>query len=317
MESADDTSNCSSIYTKHWQIRAVSGISCSASILGSALIILSYACFKKLRTRVREILVHLSVADAGVATANLIGIVVYFDRYYTIKCDENGNAYKLIPPHDSYINGLCKTQAFFALYFTLCSILWTISLAVYLYFVLVHHGTRNAKLFLVFAYFFCYGFPLLLSLWPALTNKLGYSPYNSAGWCTVILVDPESPQQRDVFMGVMGYDLWIYLALVLVTVLYLAMKSFLREEVSYLILYTMTVRCRVVLLCKIYGSCVVCKVCCMCKIYKVAIVLYMYISYSNSQQRACMDYACAVINIVSKNKGLCSEGAILESHKCS
>ena len=225
-----ESSNCSSIYTKSLSIRVVSGISCSASILGSVFIILSYMCFKKLRTRVREILVHLSVTDAGVATANLIGIVVYFDHYYTIKCHPDGSVYELITPAN-YINTLCRTQAFFALYFTLCSILWTISLAVYLYFVLVHHGTRNAKLFLVFAYAFCYGVPLLLSLWALFTERVGYSPYNSAGWCSVIVVNPESPQQRDMFMGVIGYDMWIYLALVLVSVLYLAMKSFLREEV--------------------------------------------------------------------------------------
>ena len=225
----DGASNCSShIYFKNLSVRVVSGISCSASILGSTLIILSYLCFKKLRTRVREILVHLSVADAGVATANLVGVVVYFDQYYTITYDQEEIV--IIPPHDN-VKHLCVAQAFFAVYFTLCSILWTVSLAVYLYFILVHHGTYNAKLFLAFAYVFCYALPLLLSLWAVLTNKLGYSPYNSAGWCSMILVDPES-HHRDVFMGVIGYDLWIYLALIVVSVLYLAMRSFLREEVS-------------------------------------------------------------------------------------
>ena len=227
---SDGANNCSDIYTKHLSVRVVSGISCSASILGSTLIILSYLCFKKLRTRVREILVHLSVADAGVATANLVGVVVYFDHYYTVECDQEGNVHKLIPPAN-YINNLCVAQAFFAVYFTLCSILWTVSLAVYLYFILVHNGTRNAKLFLVFAYVFCYSLPLLLSLWAAMTHRLGYSPYDSAGWCSLILVNPVS-KKRDVFMGVIGYDLWIYLALGVVSILYLAMKSFLREEVS-------------------------------------------------------------------------------------
>ena len=223
----DGASNCSSdMYIKNVSVRVVSGISCSASILGSALIILSYVCFKKLRTRVREILVHLSVADAGVATANLVGVAVYFDQYYTVTCDQEEIK---IFAHNN-VKYLCVAQAFFAVYFTLCSILWTVSLAVYLYFVLVHHGTYNAKLFLVFAYVFCYAVPLLVSLWAALTHKLGYSPYNSAGWCTMILVDPVS-HQRDVFMGVIGYDMWIYLALVVVSILYLAMKSFLREEV--------------------------------------------------------------------------------------
>lgn len=224
----DDVSGSSFLY-KNWLVRFASGLSCAGSIVGSSLIILAYICFRRLRTKVREILFHLSVADFGVATANLIGAVVYFDRFYTPVCNSYGDVVSIRTPRAA-IEHLCTAQAFFALYFTISSILWTMSLAGYLYFVLVHHGTQHAKLFLMFSYIFCYGMPLLTSLWPALTWRLGYSPYNSAGWCTVILVDPKTGS-RDIFMGVVGYDLWIYLALVLVTVLYVAMKTFLREEV--------------------------------------------------------------------------------------
>ena len=232
-----DKVNCSDIYDKSVYVRLVSGVTCGASVVGSVLIILSYLCFKRLRTRVRQILLHISVADAGVATANLVGAAVYFDRYYHVQCEKDPDdgtiIYQLVSPR-LYISSLCKAQAFVALYCTYNSILWTVSLAVYLYFILVHHGTLNAKRFLMFAYFFCYGMPLLLSLWALLTGRLGYSPYNSAGWCTVILVDPIHPQERDLFMGVIGYDMWIYLAMVLVSVLYLAMKTFLGEEVSHM-----------------------------------------------------------------------------------
>lgn len=232
---AGNSSNCyredvsGSFFYKTWLIRFISGLSCAGSILGSSLIILSYICFRRLRTKVREILFHLSVADFGVATANLIGAVVYFDQYYHPVCDSSGDVISIHKPSVA-IQNLCTAQAFFALYFTISSILWTMSLAGYLYFVLVHHGTQHAKMFLTFSYIFCYGMPLLVSLWPALTWRLGYSPYNSAGWCTVILVDPTTGV-RDIYMGVVGYDLWIYLALVLVTVLYVAMKTFLRGEV--------------------------------------------------------------------------------------
>ena len=43
---------------------------------------LVHICFKKWRTRTRDILVHISVMDFGVALANLIEDVVYFDRFY-------------------------------------------------------------------------------------------------------------------------------------------------------------------------------------------------------------------------------------------
>ena len=143
--------NCTSgsIFKKSGYVRGVSGASCAASFLGSVLIILSYICFKRLRTKVREILVHLSVADSGVAAANLVGIVVFFDRFYDVECDADGKVYNIVPPH-RHIAILCNVQAFFALYFTLSSILWTVSLAVYLYFLLVHHGTSKAS-----GYFWC------------------------------------------------------------------------------------------------------------------------------------------------------------------
>ena len=229
---AVNSSNCNKIefFHKKAAIRIVSGLSCIGSILGSVLIILSYLCFRKLRTRVRLILFHLSIADLGVALANLLGVSVYFDQYYTPICGKDGHIVSISAP-TSVIRHSCEAQAFIALYFTISSILWTISLAGYLYFVVVHHGTQHAKIFLIFSYTFCYGMPAFVTLWTLLRGKLGYSPYNSAGWCTMILVNPVT-KSRDVYMGVMGYDLWIYLALVLVPVLYLSMKFFLRDEVS-------------------------------------------------------------------------------------
>lgn len=38
--------------------------------------------------------------------------------------------------------------------------------------------------FLRFSYVFCYGFPVMISLWLLLTDRLGYSPYDSSGWCS-------------------------------------------------------------------------------------------------------------------------------------
>ena len=219
-----ENGNTTEFLTKGLPIRLVVGITCFLSIVGATLIILSYACFKSLRTKSREILLHLSLMDLGVAAANFIGDVVYFDQFYHIKNNT------LIGPI-STVQNLCKAQAFFAIYFTLGSVLWTISLAVYLYFLLVHRTTHNAKYFLYFSYVFCWGMPFFIALWLVLTGRLGYSPYNSAGWCSMIAVKPKT-QSKDYFAVVMGYDLWIYLAMVLVPVMYCSVRWFLREEVS-------------------------------------------------------------------------------------
>ena len=202
-------------------LRAVVGVSCSLSILGSLLIILSYILFKKRRTRAREILLHISLMDLGVALANLIGLSVYFDRFYLLDNEQ-------VP---AYIDGLCKTQAFFAAYCTYASILWTIALAGFLYFLIIHHRTRRAIYFVWLSYLVCYGLPLLLSLWLVLTKKLGHSPIDSSGWCTLITNDLQTGKV-DIFITVFAYDLWIYLAIVIIPIFYLAIRCHLASQVS-------------------------------------------------------------------------------------
>ena len=211
-------------------LRAVVGLSCSLSVLGSLLIILSFIFFKKRRTRARKILLHISLMDLGVALSNLIGLSVYFDRYYT---HHQLNSSYTVP---SYIEGLCKTQAFFALFCTYSSILWTIALAGFLYCLIIHSKTRIFIYFYWFCHVFCYCLPLLVSLWLVLTKRLGYSPYDSAGWCSLITKRSVQSQHHvnDIYITVLGYDLWIYLAIITIPILYASMRCYLANQVSLL-----------------------------------------------------------------------------------
>ena len=210
---------------KDKRLRAVVGVSCCLSILGSLLIILSYILFKKRRSRAREILLHISLNDLGVALANLIGLSVYFDRFYfeyqRIR-DEN------VP---AYIAGFCKTQAFFASYCTISSILWTIALAGFLYFLIIHHRTRIAIYFHWASHIVCYAVPLLVSLWLVFTKRLGYSPLDSSGWCTLINTELQT-KTADYYATVFGNDLWVSLAVVSIPILYLSIRCYLSNEVS-------------------------------------------------------------------------------------
>ena len=205
---------------KGMSMRAVVGVSCCLSVFGSLLIIFSYILFKKRRTRAREILLHISLMDLGVALANLIGLSVYFDQFY-FEYHEN-------VPH--YIDNLCKTQAFFAAYCTLSSILWTIALAGFLYFLIMHHKTRRAIYFLWCSYVVCYALPLFVCLWLVTTGKLGYSPLDSSGWCILISKDIATGRV-DLFSTIFGYDLWIYLAIVTIPLFYLSIKCYLATQV--------------------------------------------------------------------------------------
>ena len=210
---------------KDIKIRAVVGVSCCLSILGSFLIILSFILFKNRRTRAREILLHISFMDMGVGLANLIGLSVYFDKYYLY--------YHEHPP--AYIDGLCKTQAFFAAYFTLASILWTIALAGFLYFLIIYHRTKRSIHFLRISYIFCYALPLVVSLWLVLTGKLGHSPVESSGWCTLISYNLVT-ERVDVYSAIFGNDLWIYLAIITIPLFYLSIRCYLASQVSDFVL---------------------------------------------------------------------------------
>ena len=145
-------------------LRAVVGVVSLLSMIGAVLIILSFVCISSLRTKSRQILFNLSLADFGVACANFIGIVVDFDRY--IRSCESPDSSSCHP----YMR-LCTAQAFFAGFSTIASILWTLALSVYIYTLVVHEGRKLHTRILYFCYVFCWGVPLLVSLWLVFTGE--------------------------------------------------------------------------------------------------------------------------------------------------
>ena len=127
-------------------VRVVVGITCVLSMFGAVLIALSYLLIKEIRTKAREILVHLSFMDFMVAAANFVGVVVNFDQY-------------LSDTHDNIVHTLCVTQASFAMYGTLASILWTIAIAAYIYLRIMFNKKPVARRAVYAFYIICYGLP--------------------------------------------------------------------------------------------------------------------------------------------------------------
>lgn len=225
-------SNVSAFKNKHVEARVVVGVSCCLSIIGSLLIILSYI-LQKNRTKARGILFHISLMDFGVGMANLIGLSVYFDKYYVYSKDGN--------PIDisKSIECMCKVQAFFAEFCTLASLFWTTALAGYLYVVILYHNKPlYAVYFVRFSYVCCYGLTFGVSLWACLTGKLGYAPYDSAGWCSLITIDPLNVNKKHLFAALFGFDIWMYLAGFLIIVLYVAIRLFLSHQVCNVFIVT-------------------------------------------------------------------------------
>lgn len=215
------------VLQKESGIRAVVGVTSILSIAGSLLIIFSYLLFKDIRTKARLILFHLSVTDLGVGMANFIGDVVDFDRFYVTN--------ETLTKPTTATDVLCKAQAFCALFFTISSIFWTCTLAVYMYLLIVEKGVPFVRYYFRIACIFCYSMPLVITLWLLITRRLGYSPYTSSGWCSLQLRKSPDTQRRvnvDIYAAIFGYDLWIFTTIVLTAVVYLSTHLYIRQEVN-------------------------------------------------------------------------------------
>lgn len=228
------TSKSAVVLHKETGMRVAVGITCGLSILGSFLIIASYVCFKDVRTRARLILFHLSLMDLGVALANLVGDAVRFERFYVQNntfVDHPGTVPRVF----------CEGQAFFAVLFTISSILWTCVIAVYMYFLALEKSGSFMRTLIWVSYLMCYGVPLMVGMWTLFTGRLGYAPYNS-GWCALIVrkfptVWMTSSDRRyantDIYGVVFSYDLWIVTTMILTVVVYMSTHYFVRNEVSF------------------------------------------------------------------------------------
>ena len=223
-------------------VQVVVGITCVLSMFGAVLIALSYLLIKEIRTKAREILVHLSFMDFMVAAANFVGVVVNFDQYAS---DMNHN-------NIAYI--LCVTQASFAMYGTLASILWTNAIAAYIYLRVMFDKQPVARRAVYAFYIICYGLPLIMTLWYALKKKLGFSRFGGSGWCSLVLTHSQHVFPMDALLG---NDMWLYLTIILVPVIYVSLYFYFRFEVCYPVLHCHLLPCvTCVTLCYLVLPCV-------------------------------------------------------------
>jgi len=178
-------------------------------MLGSLAIIVTYALLKDIRSKAREILVHISLMDATYTIANLVGLLAHrWDIGYITR-----------------ENKLCQAQAFIAVYGTVSSVLWTLALAVYLYYKIVSRDDKVTKRLVRILYVVCYTLPLYVSLWLLLDDHLGYSEVTSgAGWCSL--------RNPPAIVELMTYDIWIWLGIVILLPLYLVVHIDIRDQAS-------------------------------------------------------------------------------------
>ena len=213
-------------------LRAVVITTCVLSLLGSIFIILIYTCCNSLRTVGKQMLVHISIMTTGLSLSNLIGLLVNFDQYFY----DPGSGEQRFPGF--LVRVTCDLESFFAVYFTSGAIMWTVGLSLFLYFKIVHYGTPAVSTCAQWTTMvWCYVLPLVLSMWKILTMRLGYSrsPFATEGWCGEKLAglhDHGPGDAANVYTTFIGYDIWMYMAYILIPTLSLATHLYIRSEVS-------------------------------------------------------------------------------------
>lgn len=210
------------------------GTVCSLSLIGSMLIIVTYVLFKDLRANATLLLFHLSIMDLGTALANMAGTVVDFDDYYTRHPSNHsssmisdnytvlGRAGSTVHHPSDIIKAVCISQAALATYFDLGSLLWTLSMACFLYLKIVYFDNEKFEgRVLYFTGLLCYLLPLLFVCWAYYLGRLGYSHRTTdaaLGWCGYKTIDHKTGENYPL-MSVLGYGIWIALLFILVPIL--------------------------------------------------------------------------------------------------
>ena len=148
-------------------LRVVVGITCIISIFGACVIVFTYVAFKNLRTLARQQLVNLSVADIVIAASHFVGLVALrVEDYDADTFDNEFNVSNFSAAQET----LCKVQGGFTMFGSIASFLWSLALGFYMLMVIVLRRPNFTR-YLVFVYYpVCWGVPLALTLWFALSK---------------------------------------------------------------------------------------------------------------------------------------------------
>ena len=140
------------------------------SMMGSFIIIASFAAWKDIRTTSRKILLFLSVSDFLTAISNFIGTLVLSDR--TNEQDPR--------------NPLCVAQSFVTNSVSISSFLWTQTLAFYLYMAILKNKQALGKKILPYAHVVNWTLGPVINGIALSQRMLGFSAAElTGGWCWI------------------------------------------------------------------------------------------------------------------------------------
>ncbi|MBN3294658.1 GP157 protein, partial [Polypterus senegalus] len=174
-------------------------VSCLLSFLGSCVIICTYVLWPDLRTKPRLLLVFLSVTDLLSALSYFYGVLQNFQTD-SLDCVIQGA-----------VSTFANTSSFF----------WTVSVALYLYIIIVRADQRLADSFLLWFHILSWGLPLGITVAAVSLQKIGYDASRvSVGWCWVRI------QAKDhILWMLLTGNLWEIMAYLILPLLYLLIKK--------------------------------------------------------------------------------------------
>ena len=191
--------------------KALSITAASLSIVGTMIIIATFAMWPDLRTNSRRMIVFISIGDFLVASGNIIG------EWYTGKNPEQSTA--------------CRLQAAIGIIAILPSFFWTVYLSLYFYLTIRkkisnESERRCMRLFHATAW----GIPLMIAIVAYAFKGVGYSgDLGSSGWCWI---SRKQPWWKMVLWMVVAGKGWEILAYIAITVFYVLVKLHIRREVT-------------------------------------------------------------------------------------
>ncbi|XP_025906821.1 G-protein coupled receptor 157 [Nothoprocta perdicaria] len=173
-------------------------LSCALSFVGSGLLVGTHALWPELRTRPRQLLLYLSLADLLSALSYFYGVLRDFER----------------------TSWDCVLQGALSTFSNTSSFFWTMAIALYLYLTLVRGSPTGTGLLCCF-HVVSWGVPLGITVAAVALKKIGYDASNvSVGWCWVNL----DAEDHVLWMLLTG-KVWEILAYVTLPVLYLLIKK--------------------------------------------------------------------------------------------
>jgi len=242
---------------------------CVLSILGSMATIASYLVLKEMKHIVRQILFHLSIMTLIASTANLVGLLLDYNKNLCPVCVDGRVVY---PSRHTTYHYLCQIQGVFSSYGTVGSVLWTLGLVVYLYYRIVLCDLSVTMRIVRVMYVVCYALPLYVSLWLLLDGWIGYAPWSPThkGWCTTVNAAGETDRDAYKMTLFMIDDIWIMLGtLVITTVTFTTHAHIINQVITCSTMFC----CSPLLLC-------VCHCCCSLDDCYIRIIIIAIPNYS-------------------------------------